>query len=245
MHRFRISCLKDNEFIIDGEELRHLTKVLRLQEGETVEGFDNSGCLWQGVIQEINKERAVCSICTVENPDVEAEAKVYLVVGLSKGEKMELVIQKGTELGMAGLIPLRTGRSVMKLEGNKAAERVARWQKIAGEAVKQCGRVVEPKVAPVLDWNDLGSYLPSNTQWLIPFEGEKTVSLKSCIASFNPLLPTALIIGPEGGFEQHEILWAKEKLGAKSVSLGRRILRAETAAIAALTMVLAFYGDLG
>ncbi|ADY56719.1 Ribosomal RNA small subunit methyltransferase E [Syntrophobotulus glycolicus DSM 8271] len=245
MHRFRISSIDQDYFLIDGEELHHLTRVLRLGPGEEILGFDHSGRLWRGAIREINKEQAVCSVIRAEIPETEAKVKVYLIVGLSKGEKMELVIQKGTELGMTGLIPLRTRRSVMKLEGTKAEERVDRWRKIAGEAVKQCGRVIQPAVAPVLDWQDLPAYLPADTQWLIPFEGEKTVSLKACLKSFDPSLPMALIIGPEGGFEPQEVLWAKEKLGAKSISLGSRILRAETAAIAALTIVLAFYGDLG
>lgn len=158
---------------------------------------------------------------------------------------MEWVMQKGTELGMAGLIPLRAKRSVMQLEGRKAIERVERWQKIAGEAAKQSHRVQEPKVFAVSNWSEVQKILPPETQWLIPYEEEKTQRMHTVLESLDPSLPIALIIGPEGGFDSSEISWAQEHLSAKSVSLGSRILRAETAAIAALTITLAHYGDLG
>ena len=158
---------------------------------------------------------------------------------------MEWVIQKGTELGMAGLIPLRTKRSVMQLEGSKAQERVARWQKISSEASKQCHRVREPRISEVCDWKDLKSQLPNDTQWLIPYEEELTQRLVTVLDKLDPERPIAILIGPEGGFDQAEVSLAQEKLGAQSVSLGPRILRTETASLATLTMVLAHYGDLG
>lgn len=245
MHRFRITRKTPASFWIEGEELHHLVNVLRLAQGDKVIGFDNSGRQYSGVVETLEKDFACCRIVAEEVPEVEAQTRVYLVMGLAKGEKIEWVIQKGTELGMAGFVPLRAHRSVLQLEGRKAEERVARWQKIAAEAVKQSRRVVEPPVAGVADWKDLRQALPPGTQWLIPYEDEKTCSLRHTLQDINPEYPIALLIGPEGGFTPDEVLKARQLLQASSVSLGPRILRTETAAIAALTIVLAYYGDLG
>ncbi|UWG96859.1 16S rRNA (uracil(1498)-N(3))-methyltransferase [Dehalobacter sp. DCM] len=245
MHRFKIQTRDNSHFEIAGEELHHLVHVMRLTIDSNVVGFDNSGGQWLGIIETLTKEAASCRIIEEEFPVVEAKTRVYLVMGLAKGEKMEWVIQKGTELGMAGFVPLRTKRSVVQLEGGKAKDRVVRWQKIAAEAVKQSRRVIEPEVAAITNWNDLGKVLPPDTQWIIPYEDEKTRSLHSCLGQLNPRFPVAILIGAEGGFSPEEVTWAQQELQAISVSLGNRILRTETAALAALTMVLAHYGDLG
>ena len=245
MYRFKVSAMEDLYFRITGEELHHLTNVLRLKVGDKVIGFDNSGGQWSGLIGTLDKEAAVCKIIEKNNPEVEARTKVYLVMGLSKGEKMEWVIQKGTELGMAGFIPLRTKRSVLQLEGKKAQDRVVRWQRIAAEAVKQSRRVVEPTIMDICDWSDLKGNLPEETLWLIPYEDEKTSSLSNVLSGLTSEYPLAILIGPEGGFSVEEIELARTKLKAISVSLGPRILRAETAALAALTIVLANFRDLG
>ena len=245
MYRFKVSELGNNFFWLHGTEREHLVRVLRLSLGDKVIGFDNTGAEYTGVITKIEDDSVTCQILNEDYPNVEAHTAVYIVAGLSKGEKMEWVIQKGTELGMAGLVPLRTKRAVMRLEGSKAEDRVARWQRIASEAAKQSHRVREPHIERVSDWADLPGLLPENTQWLIPYEEEKTERLSAVLNTFDPARPIALLIGPEGGFEPSEVELAKERLGARSVSLGPRILRAETAALAALTIVLAHWGDLG
>lgn len=245
MHRFKITEMGNHVFWLREAEREHLVRVLRLSPGDKIIGFDNSGREWTAEIKAIEEKSVTCAILEENQPDVEAHIEVYLVPGLSKGEKFEWVIQKGTELGMRGLIPLRAKRSVMRLEGDKATERVERWQKIAGEAAKQCHRVREPLLEPVSDWEELLSRVPGETQWIIPYEEEKSRGLIEVLPVLNPQLPVAILIGPEGGFEQSEVAWAKENLQAESVTLGPRILRAETAALAALTMVLAHWGDLG
>lgn len=245
MHRFKIHSKDKNTFILTGEEFHHLVHVLRLESGDQVTGIDNTGGQYIGVIETMDKDFVRCKIRNEEFPAVEARTRVYLVMGLAKGEKMEWVIQKGTELGMAGFVPLRAQRAVVQLEGKKARERVSRWQKIAGEAVKQSRRVVEPQVEEVADWKDLKNVLPPETQWLIPYEDEKTYSLRNALQGFDAQAPIAILIGPEGGFTPEEVARARETLKAQSVSLGPRILRTETAALAALIMVFAYYGDLG
>ncbi len=245
MQRFKISEIGNKVFWLQGPEREHLVRVLRLSIGDEIIGFDNSGAEYKAIIQAIGDHSVTCKILQEDYPEVEAKAQVYIVAGLSKGEKMEWVIQKGTELGMAGLIPLRTKRAVMKLEGAKAKDRVERWQKIAGEAAKQSRRVKEPEIFPVANWPELVDLLPESTQWLIPYENEKSQGLKSVLDKLDPQRPIAILIGPEGGFEEKEVQWAQEELRAHSVTLGPRILRAETAAIAALTLVLGHTGDLG
>ena len=245
MNRFKITELGNDVFWLRDSEREHLVRVLRLSPGDLVVGFDNSGREYTAVILKIEDKSVTCRILSTDQPDVEAHTAVYLVAGLSKGEKMEWVIQKGTELGMMGLIPLRAKRSIVHIEGSKAQDRVARWQKIASEASKQSHRVQEPTIFKVCDWKDLEGKLPEGTQWIIPYEEEKTQRLVSVLKTMDPQRPIALLIGPEGGFEQAEVAWAHEQLGAQSVTLGPRILRAETAALAALTMVLTSYGDLG
>jgi len=245
VNRFKIAELGKEVFWLRDSERDHLARVLRLKPGDLVIGFDNTGMEYTSVILQIEDKSVTCRILSTDHPDVEAHTSVYIVAGLSKGEKMEWVIQKGTELGMTGLVPLRAKRSIMHLEGSKAQERVARWQKIASEAAKQSHRVQEPKILEVSDWKDLAERLPENTQWIIPYEEEKTQRLVSVLDTLDPQRPIAILIGPEGGFDETEVSMAQEKLGAKSVSLGPRILRTETAALATLTMVLAHYGDLG
>ncbi|MGI6119207.1 MAG: RsmE family RNA methyltransferase [Desulfosporosinus sp.] len=246
MKRFRISELGKDVFWLRDSERDHLVRVLRLKPGDLVVGFDNTGIEYTGVILKIEDNSVTCRILSTEQPAVEAHTSIYLVTGLTKGERIEWVIQKGTELGMKGLIPLRTKRSVVQLEGRKAQERVVRWQKIASEAAKQSQRVQEPKIAGICDWRDLAGQLPLDSQWLIPYEEEQvTQRLVNALKSIDSKRPIALLIGPEGGFEPGEVAFAQEKLKAKSVSLGPRILRTDTAALAALTIVLAHFGDLG
>lgn len=245
MNRFKITELGREVFWLRESERDHLVRVLRLSPGDLIVGFDNTGREYTGVVLKIEDKSVTCRILSTDHPDVEAHTMVYIVAGLSKGEKMEWVIQKGTELGMRGLIPLRAKRSVMQLEGSKAQERVVRWQKISSEAAKQSHRVREPEIFQVCAWKDLAEQLPQDTQWVMPYEEEKTQRLTAVFGTLDPVRPIAILIGPEGGFERAEVDWAQENLGALSVSLGPRILRAETAALATITMVLAHYGDLG
>jgi len=245
VHRFKIQGKDDRTFWIAGEELHHLVKVLRLRPGDKIIGFDNSGTECLGEIESISDKAVICRIIAEDCPQVEAKTKVYLVMGLAKGEKMEWVIQKGTELGMAGFVPLRTRRSVVQLDREKAENRVQRWQRIASEAVKQARRVVEPKVFQVADWEELTAIFPADMQWLLPYEEEKNTSFSNTLRKFDPNYPIGILIGPEGGFTPEEVANAKKILKAHSVSLGPRILRTETAALAALVMVLAFFGDIG
>ncbi len=245
MYRFRVRLedIAENRLTLRGQEARHLSKVLRLGPGEEVLAFDNSGLEYRARVEQVNQDEVVCVILAQYESGREPGLDVLLLQGLPKVDKMELIIQKTTELGVRSIIPLRTTRAVVQLEGKKAQDRVDRWQKIAAEAAKQCGRPKVPEIGQVADLAVAIRALPPGTMVLAAYEAEETQGLAEALKSW-PGGPIALVIGPEGGFDSREVAFLTEQ-GALSVSLGPRILRTETAGMAALTMVLYHLGDLG
>jgi 16S rRNA (uracil1498-N3)-methyltransferase len=245
MHRFQISSedVQGERLYIRGSEAHHLARVLRLSIGDEIAAFDNSGIEYGAKVQEITSGEVQCEIISCKSNPTEAPLAVYLLQGLPKGDKMETIIQKTTELGVKSIYPVRTSRAIVQLEGKKAVDRVARWQKIAVEAAKQCGRSVVPLVGEIQNLKDALRALPKECVVLAAYEGEKTRGLAEELENLqgNTL---ALFIGPEGGFDPQEINFLEQN-GVKSVSLGPRILRTETAGLAALTMALYQCGDLG
>ncbi len=245
MHRFQVrpEDIAGNILTLRGQEARHLSKVLRLGQGEEVLAFDNSGLEYRARVEQVNQDEVVCAILAQYETGREPGLDVFLLQGLPKLDKMELIIQKTTELGVRSIIPVRTARAVMQLEGKKAQDRVERWRKIAAEAAKQCGRPKVPGIGQVVDLEEGLRALPQGTMVLAAFEAEETLGLAEALDAW-PGVPIALVIGPEGGFDPREIACLKAQ-GARSVSLGPRILRTETAGMAALTMILYQLGDLG
>lgn len=255
MHRFYVPKAKIMEelnhkcqAVIDGEEFQHLSRVLRLSAGESVLVFDGEGCEYPGVILSSGKAEAVVSLgeplfCPRESP-----LEVWLVQGIPKGEKMEQIIQKTTELGVRGIIPLKTERSVVKLEGKKEAERQKRWQKVALEAAKQCRRAFVPRVLLPSSLEDFLQGLPPRRHLFVPWE-EGGCSLKKVLheqaaQSAGEALPVYLLIGPEGGLTQQEVAKMQSQ-GGIPITLGPRILRTETAGLAALSAIMFAWGDWG
>lgn len=245
MHRFKINPedINGEILLVKEREAHHLSKVLRLTSGDKIEAFDNSGAEYTACIESVNSNQVVCRILEVRQTQNEPSLKVFLLQGLPKADKMELVVQKTTELGIHMIIPVRTSRAVVQLEGKKALDRVARWQKIAEEAAKQCGRSLVPKVAPLVNLAEAVRLLPPGTLLLAAYEAETTMGLKEALRGRKPEA-VALVVGPEGGFEPQEIK-ELQAAGALSISLGPRILRTETAGLAALSMILYELGDLG
>ena len=161
-----------------------------------------------------------------------------LFQGLPKQDKMELIVQKAVELGAAQVIPVSTRRSVVKLDAKKAAKKTERWQEIARSAAKQAGRGYIPKVTPVMSYRDALEYAKELDVLLIPYELERGMDeTKSVIESIRSGQSVAVFIGPEGGLEREEVEQALEH-GAKAITLGRRILRTETAGLAALSILM-------
>jgi len=229
---------------ISGSDAHHIIRVLRLKPGDrlSVVGADRQA--GEAVIKDVRAGTIVAELVARIELLGEPPVAVWLAQGLPKGDKMDLVVQKTVELGVSGIIPLATEHSVVRYDAAKQANRVARWQIIAYEASKQCGRGKVPTVTDIMSLADCLEQLPPGVTILMLYEGEKVQGLRAALTAANGSGEIVLLIGPEGGFSPAEVELCKQ-YGAKMVSLGPRILRTETAAIAALAIVMYQCGDLG
>lgn len=241
--------LGDNEVTgelatITGELYRHMARVLRLKEGSEVSLTGADGKKFIGVIEEVGaKSLSVRITGSAQEAGAEPGLRVTLYQGLPKGEKLELILQKCTELGVAEVVTFEGERSVVKLSGERSASRLGRYQKIVQEAARQSGRVSAPRVA-------LGGRLKEvleeagQTVKLLLWEGEQTTRLRETLDRYPAPESVAIVVGPEGGLSPDEVAQA-ERAGFTPVSLGRRILRTETAGLAMLAVLQFHWGDMG
>lgn len=247
MHRFFISPqnIKGNTIGMDPEEARHIEKVLRLNTGDTVVCFDGSGREYQVRLE--GRENGILTglILRTSLRESEPALKLYLAQGIAKGEKMDTIVQKSVEIGVSAIYPVSTERSVVRLAEDKAEKKVQRWQSIAREACKQCRRNLIPVVMPVMDFTSLLGEIGDKPAIML-YENEDTNSLKALLRAkqFTDAQEIFLLIGPEGGFSDSEVLSATGQ-GIVTASLGPRILRTETAGLVAASIILYEYGDLG
>ncbi len=237
---------------IQGAELAHLAKVLRLGAGDAVTICDGTGMEYQAVLEEVLPDAATARIQERSMSPGEPRTKITLVQGLPKADKMDMIIQKGTEVGISEFIPVITERTIVQLTAAKAQRRVERWQRIAKEAAKQCRRAVVPQVHYPLPWREcIDEYLKSSggRMGLIPWEeaAGTGVGLREVLSSADgddAGEAIWLFIGPEGGWSETEVQQAAPA-GINAVSLGPRILRTETAGPIAAALVLYHRGELG
>lgn len=229
--------------VITGSDVKHIKKVLRMKEGDEITLLDGLGNQYDAEICSLEKDAVICTQLKKTKAVGEPPVHLTIVQCLPKADKMELVIQKGTELGVSSFIPLQCQRSVVRLDNKKAASRQQRWQKIALEAAKQCRRPLVPLVEKPMCWQEVFNNFPENALVLMPWEGESSASLEGVLSSSTGWEKIYIIIGPEGGFEKEEVELAKQ-YGAKSISLGPRILRTETAGLALASIIMYLYGDL-
>ena len=207
-----------------GSDVNHISNVLRMKQGEE---------LW---ISDGGK--VLLHIIYAQEPDYELQSRIYLFQGLPKADKMELIIQKAVELGAYEVIPVETKRCVVKLDGKKAAKKVERWKQIAESAAKQSKRMLIPNVHEVLTFKEALKYAESMDVRLIPYELAKGMQeTKEILADIQPGQSIGIFIGPEGGFEEKEVETAISE-GAKPITLGKRILRTETAGLAILSVLM-------
>ncbi|HEU4340632.1 MAG TPA: 16S rRNA (uracil(1498)-N(3))-methyltransferase [Candidatus Binatia bacterium] len=246
MPRFFIAKknIQGNRGIVVGDEVDHLRKVLRLGAGDSVTLFDDEGREHTAVIRDLRGGEAEVEILSSYPTERESPLQVALALALTKGEKMDWVVEKATELGVHTIIPFVSKRTVPKLDDRKIAKRGERWQKIALSAAKQCGRTRVPAILPLSDFHELIEQPRSDTLKLLFWEQETRRTLKEVHASRAAATSILLVIGPEGGFSSEEASLAIAH-GFQSIHLGRRILRAETAAITAISLVQFLWGDLG
>lgn len=241
MYQFFVdsSQIQDKRIIITGSDVNHIKNVLRLQPGEEIavkNGVDDRE--YRCGIEEFTQDSVICTLRFIREEGVELPSKIYLFQGLPKADKMELIIQKSVELGVFEVIPLAVKRCVVKLDEKKAAAKVKRWQGIAEAAAKQCRRGIIPTVSEPMSMRDAVAYARQMDVKLIPYElAGDMAHTKKIIEAIRPGESVAVFIGPEGGFEQSEV---EEALAAEimPVTLGKRILRTETAGLAVLSWLL-------
>jgi 16S rRNA (uracil1498-N3)-methyltransferase len=229
--------------VIEGQELQHLRRVLRLGAGDRITVFDDAGQEHEAVIRSIGSESAEIEIIDSRDAQRESPLDLTLAVGLTKGYKMDFVVEKATELGVYRIIPFASVHAVAKLDAAKAERRAARWQKIALSAAKQCGRARMPEVMPLCEFRDLLAWSRPNTLRLFFWEKAPPKSLLQVRDKRGDTGSVLIAIGPEGGFSAEEARAAAAH-GFELVSLGLRILRAETAAVTAVSLAQFLWGDL-
>ena len=234
----------NDKIIICGEDVSHIKKVLRMSVGESLCLCDGMGKNYDAVIDSIEDKEIICKIISSEMADTEPRILVTLFQGIPKASKMDYIIQKTTELGITKIVPVTMSRCVVKIENKKDAEKKQqRWQKIAEEAAKQSGRGVIPIVDMPISFNEAVNRLKDADIGFAPYECEEKSGLKNVLTKNQNAKSISYIIGPEGGFDLDEI--EKLKLsGIETVTLGKRILRTETAGMAVLAMIMYELGDI-
>lgn len=226
--------------IFDGD-VNHIRKVLRMKEGDELTVSDGDGTDYFCRIRSISEEVVVCDIVDSWTSYVELPVKLYLFQGLPKADKMELIIQKAVELGAYEIVPVAMSRSIVKLDEKKAGKKTARWQGISESGAKQSGRAIIPEVKSPMSYKNALEYAKTLDAIIVPYEKadgiEVSRELISKLCSDENIKSIGIFIGPEGGFAEKEIEQALEA-GATPITLGRRILRTETAGLAVLSILM-------
>ena len=228
---------------IVGEDVNHMKNVLRASVGSQVTLCDGEGFDYLGTITQIEKNKILVSYEDKIACDTEPQYAITLYQGVAKGERMDQLIQKCVELGITRIVPVLCNRTVVKFHSEKdAVSKVERWQKIAGEAAKQCNRGVIPEVCMPVGFSEAIAQAKDTPIKLIPYEEEKENTIKQFISSLEKPDETAYFIGPEGGFAPEEVALACDN-GFTPITLGKRILRTETAGPAVLAIFRCFFED--
>ncbi len=243
MHRFFIPQLYNEEMTITGVDAKHIGKVLRMQPGDKLQIVSDDGVSALAEVAAITESTVTVRCLEKLAESHEPAVKITLAQGLAKGEKMDFIIQKAVELGAYSIVPVAMEHSVVRLDGAKADKKVERWQKIAEAAAKQSKRDIIPQVQDVQTIKEMLANNDCKTK-IIAYECEDRMSLKTALREAGQMEDLLLIIGPEGGISEAELAKAREA-GAVPVSLGRRILRAETAGLVAMSAIFYETGDLG
>jgi 16S rRNA (uracil1498-N3)-methyltransferase len=228
--------------IIEGEDAYHLARVLRAKPGAQITASDGQGRCYEVILTEVTPESVRGEVLKVLPDQAEPALKITLCQSILKGEKMDWVLQKGTELGITAFIPFLSTRTIARPAPPQFAKKRERWAKIVTAAAKQSGRGVIPVVHPITSWGGLAGVLTAGYT-LVAWEGEENHSLRQVLTTRFPTAPAEirLVIGPEGGFAPEEITMLTA-WGAAPVSLGPRILRAETAVPLTAALILYHYG---
>lgn len=230
--------IKDGYAVITGQDVNHIRNVLRMKAGEQVGIRDGISRNYICELETIGQDEIRARILSEETDSSELPARLYLFQGLPKSDKMEFIIQKAVELGVYQIIPVATRRAVVKLDKKKEEAKVKRWNAIAESAAKQSGRMLVPEVTGVMTLTEAYAYAEDFDVRLIPYElAEGMAETKQILKTVRSGMQVGIFIGPEGGFDTEEVEQAIAA-GVHPITLGRRILRTETAGMTALSILM-------
>lgn len=228
--------IRGRNAVICGSDVNYLKNVMRLKAGDEITLIDGKNREYSSKILVFEKDSASAELISEIKPKTGSKINVTIAQGLPKNPKMDLIVQKATELGASKIIPVATERSVVKISKEKSGGKISRWQRIAKEAAEQSGRSSMPAIAIITSFADILKSCDEYDNCIMLWELEKEITLKKFLQKHNAAKELLVLIGPEGGFSRKEAEQAKEK-GFITVSLGRRILRTETASLAVLSMI--------
>lgn len=246
MHRFFVppNSIHNNRIVLRGTMVHQIRDVLRMKPGDRIILLDNSGYAHQTELVTIDRDTVRARIVEKWKLETEPMARVTLYQGLLKGQKFDWVLQKGTEIGISAFVPVLAARCVIGNLEDVSDARIERWERIIVEAAEQAGRAALPHLSSPLMFAHACERAMQSGLTLIPWEGERNRSLREALQAIPKSKEISVFIGPEGGFTEEEID-AAQKRGLMAVSLGPRILRAETAGLVTASAILYELGDLG
>lgn len=230
--------MDEGQVTITGEDVNHIRNVLRMRRGDTV--LVSTGDEWEYTctIERFEDDAVILRVQDASRPGKELESKIWLFQCLPKGDKMETVVQKAVELGAFAIVPVSSARCVMKLDERRGVQKVARWNAISEAAAKQSKRLIIPEVKPVMRFKDALKMAQDIDVKLIPYERQDGMAgTRKILNAITPGQSVAVIIGPEGGFDDAEVKEAQES-GFEPITLGKRILRTETAGMTTLSILM-------
>ncbi len=231
------SALNNDTYFITDSDYNHIRNVLRMHEGDTFLvscGGESDLCRLEG----FEGDAAIAKIIEKNYQNTELPVKIYLLQGLPKGDKMELIIQKTVELGVHAIIPVEMSRCVVRLDDKKKKSKVSRWQAVSESAAKQSKRNTVPEIHNVMSYKSALKFAEELDLLFVPYENERGMkATKEALCEMKNGMSVGILIGPEGGFENGEIELAKD-MNCRIISLGKRILRTETAAVTAVGMCM-------
>lgn len=239
MHRFFVepSQIGEKEIVITGPDVNHIRNVLRMRAGEELLAADGRGSEYRCIVRELQDSEIRAEICWKLSGSAELPSKITLFQGLPKSDKMDFIIQKCVELGVSRVVPVTTKRTVVKLDAKKEESRRKRWAAVSESAAKQSGRGIIPEISGVQRFKEAVEEAGELDVCLIPYEKAENMARTREILSGIPAgASIGVFIGPEGGFEEEEVREAMAA-GVRPITLGRRILRTETAGMAVLAML--------
>ena len=240
MYRFFVEKeqIGDKTIRIIGSDVNHIRNVLRMKPGEEILISDGEKKEYHCEIKTLDPEYVEALIMFVKEEGLELPSKVYLFQGLPKNDKMELIIQKAVELGVYAVVPVATKRAVVKLDDKKEAKKLVRWQSISESAAKQAKRLIIPEVMPVMSFKEAVAFSQTMDVRLIPYElAENMAYTRQVLSQIKPGQSIGIFIGPEGGFAEEEVELALNS-GMETITLGKRILRTETAGMTVLSILM-------